>query len=77
MKPWIKNDDFRIQRRVGAGKREDAIFRNKSGRKIKYKINRRPSQMKKLSKSGKYAAKKAERAKSSVQAKGEYVFGVV
>lgn len=29
---------------LGAGKREDAIVRNKSGRKIKYKINRRPSQ---------------------------------
>ena len=37
---------------LGAGKREDAVVRNKSGRKIKYKINRRPSQMKKLSKSG-------------------------
>src|SRR5574344_784429 len=62
---------------LGAGKREDAIVRNKSGRKIKYKINRRPSQMKKLSKSGQYAAKKAERAKSSVRAKVEHVFGVV
>ena len=29
---------------LGAGNREDAIVRNKSGRKIKYKINRRPSQ---------------------------------
>ena len=28
---------------LGAGKREGAIVRNKSGRKIKYKINRRPS----------------------------------
>lgn len=37
---------------LGAGKREDAVVRNKSGRKIKYKINRRPSQMKKLSKVG-------------------------
>ena len=27
----------------GAGKREDAVVRNKSGHKIKYKINRRPS----------------------------------
>ena len=62
---------------LGAGKREDAVVRNKSGRKIKYKINRRPSQMKKLSKSGKYTAKKAERAKSSVRAKVEHVFGVV
>ena len=62
---------------LGAGKREDAIVRNKSGRKIKYKINRRPSQLKKLSKSGQYAAKKAEHAKSSVRAKVEHVFGVV
>ena len=62
---------------LGAGKHEDAVVRNKSGRKIKYKINRRPSQMKKLSKSGQYAAKKAEHAKSSVRAKVEHVFGVV
>ena len=33
--------------------------------------------MKKLSKSGQYAAKKSERAKSSVRAKVEHVFGVV
>ena len=33
--------------------------------------------MKKLSKSGQYAAKKAEHAKSSVRAKVEHVFGVV
>ena len=62
---------------LGAQKREDAIVRNKSGRKIKYKINRRPSQIKKLSRSGRYAAKKAEHAKSSVRAKVEHVFGVV
>ena len=62
---------------LGADKREDAIVRNKSGHKIKYKINRRPSQLKKLSKSGQYAAKKAEHAKSSVRAKVEHVFGVV
>ena len=62
---------------LGAGKREDAIVRNKSGHKIKYKINRRPSQVKKLSKSGQYAAKKAEHVKSSVRAKVEHVFGVV
>ena len=59
---------------LGAGKREDAIVRNKSGHKIKYKINRRPSQ---LSKSGQYAARKAEHVKSSVRAKAEHVFGVV
>ena len=62
---------------LGSGKREDAIVRNKSGRKIKYKINRRPSQLKKLSKSGQSAAKKAEHAKSSGRAKVEHVFGIV
>ena len=62
---------------ISAGKREDAVVRNKSGREIKYKINRRPSQMKKLSKSGQYAAKRAEHTKSSVRAKVEHVFGVV
>ena len=62
---------------LGAEKRGDAIIRNKAGRKIKYRINRRPSQVKKLSKSGRYAAKKAEHAKSSVRAKVEHVFGVV
>ena len=60
---------------LGAGKREDAIVRNKSGHKIKYKINRRPSQVKKLSRQ--YAARKAEHVKSSVRAKVEHVFGVV
>ena len=53
----------------GAEKRGDAIIRNKAGRKIKYRINRRSSQVKKLSKSGQYAAKKAEHTKSSVRAK--------
>lgn len=62
---------------LGADKREDAIIRNKSGQKIKYKINRRPSQIKKLSKSGQYAANKVEHAKSSVRVKVEHVFGVV
>ena len=62
---------------LGAEKRGDAISRNKAGRKIKYRINRRPSQVKKLSKSGQYGAKKAEHAKSSVRAKVEHVFGVV
>lgn len=62
---------------LGADKRDDAIIRNKSGRKIKYNINCCPSQVKKLSKSGQYAAKKAGHAKSSVRAKVEHVFGVV
>ena len=62
---------------VGAEKREDAIVRNTKGKKIRYQINRRPSQIKKLSKSGHYKAKKREHAKSSVRAKVEHVFGVV
>ena len=62
---------------LGAEKRKDAKVRNKSGKKIRYEINRRPSQMRKLSKSGQYKAKKREHAKSSVRAKVEHVFGVV
>ena len=37
---------------LGAGKREDAVVRNHKGKKIKYTINRRPSQIRKLSRSG-------------------------
>lgn len=62
---------------LGAQKRKGAIVRNKNGKKIKYKINRRPSQMKKLSKSGQYQAKKTEHKKSSVRAKVEHVFAVI
>ena len=62
---------------IGAEKREDAIVRNKKGKKIRYQINRRPSQIRKLSKSGQYKAKKREHAKSSIRAKVEHVFGVV
>ena len=62
---------------IGAEKREDAIVKNKAGKKIRYSINRRPSQLRKLSKSGQYKAKKREHAKSSARAKVEHVFGVV
>ena len=62
---------------IGAQKRPDAIKKNKSGKNIKYIINRRPSSIKKLSKSGQYAAKKRERQKSSVRFKVEHVFAVV
>ena len=62
---------------IGADKREDAKVRNNRGKKIRYEINRRPSQIKKLSKSGQYKAKKREHAKSSVRCKVEHVFGVV
>ena len=62
---------------LGADKRENAIVRNQSGKKIMYKINKRPSQISKLSKNGQYRAKKSEHQKSSVRAKVEHVFGVV
>jgi IS5 family transposase len=62
---------------IGAGKREDAVVRNKKNRKIKYLINRKPSQIKKLSPSGQYKARKKERQKSSVRSKVEHVFGIV
>ena len=62
---------------TGADKRDNAVIRNKNGKKIKYKINRKPSQIKKLSASGQRAAKKSEHKKSSVRAKVEHVFAVV
>ena len=62
---------------IGANKRPDAIKKNKQGKRIKYNINRRPSSIKKLSKSGQYKAKKRERQKSSVRNKIEHVFAVV
>mgnify|MGYP001052667420 CR=1 FL=1 len=62
---------------LGAEKREDAVIKNNNGKKIKYEINRRPSQIEKLSKSGQYKAKKSEHQKSSIRSKVEHVFGVV
>lgn len=62
---------------MGAEKREGAIVRNKACKKIKYEIIRRPSQIRKLSKSGQYKARKREHEKSSVRVKVEHVFGVV
>ena len=62
---------------LGADKRENAVVRNQSGKKIRYKINRRPSQISKLSKNEQYRAKRSEHQKSSVRAKVEHVFGVV
>ena len=62
---------------IGADKRGEALIWNNKGRKIKYKLNRKPSQIKKLSASGQYAAKKSEHKKSSIRAKVEHVFAVV
>ena len=62
---------------IGAEKRPGAITRNTKGKKIKYIICRKPSSIKKLSKSGQYKAKKREHDKSSVRCKVEHVFAVV
>lgn len=62
---------------LGAEKREDAITHNKNGKRIKYIINRRPSQSKRNSSRSKGQIKRREREKSSVRAKVEHVFGVV
>ena len=62
---------------IGAEKRQDAIIRNRQGKKIRYKQNRKPTQIKKLSASGQWKAKKAEHQKSSVRAKVEHVFAVI
>ncbi len=62
---------------LGAEKREDAVVRNKNGKKIRYKINRRPSQFKNASGRSKAQIKRREHEKSSVRAKVEHVFAVV
>lgn len=62
---------------LGAQKREDAITHNNQGKKIQYKINRRPSQYKNNSPRSKGQIKRRERENSSIRAKVEHVFGVV
>ena len=62
---------------LGAEKRDDAITRNTKGKKIKYKTNRRPSQIRKKSVRSQAQIKRREHEKSSVRAKAEHVFGVV
>jgi len=62
---------------LGAEKHEGAVVRNSQKKKVKYRINRRPSQIRKLSNSGQYAAQKAEHKKSSIRSKVEHVFAVV
>jgi len=62
---------------LGAEKREDAITHNSQGKRIRYKINRRPSQRKKNAVRSQGQIKRREREKSSVRAKIEHVFWVV
>lgn len=61
---------------LGVEKREDAVLQNKNGEKIKYKINRRPSQSRKRSARSQAQIKRREHEKSSVRAKIEHVFGI-
>jgi len=62
---------------LGAQKRDEAITKNHAGKKIRYKINRRPSQSKRASTRSKGQIKRREREKSQIRAKVEHVFGVV
>jgi IS5 family transposase len=62
---------------LGAGKREDAVTHNQKGKKIQYKINRRPSQSKNGTARSKGQIKRREREKSSVRAKVEHIFAIV
>lgn len=62
---------------IGAEKREDAVIRNQAGQKIKYKINRRPSQSKKRSVRSQGQIRRREHEKSSVRAKVEHIFAIV
>lgn len=62
---------------LGTENREDAITRNHSGKQIRYKINRRPSQMRKQSARSQAQLKRREHEKSSVRAKVEHVFAVI
>ena len=55
----------------------ETIVKNRSGKMIKYKLNRRPSQSKDNSVRSKAQIKRREREKSSVRSKVEHVFGVV
>ena len=62
---------------LGAEKRPEAVTTNKSGKRIHYKINCRPSQSKQNTNRSRAQIKRRERAKSSVRAKVEHVFAVV
>ena len=62
---------------TGAEKREDATTHNTEGKKIRYRINRRPSQSKNKPARSQAQIKRREREKSSVRAKVEHIFWVV
>ena len=62
---------------LGAEKRPEALKKNKAGKSVHYKTNRRPSQSKNNSARSQAQIKRREHEKSSVRAKVEHVFAVV
>lgn len=62
---------------LGAEKRPEALKKNKAGKSVHYKINRRPSQSKNKSARSQAQIKRHEHEKSSVRAKVEHVFAIV
>ena len=62
---------------LGAEKRPEALKKNKAGKSVHYKINRRPSQSKNKSARSQAQIKRHEHEKSSVRAEVEHVFAVV
>ena len=62
---------------LGAEKRPGALKKNKAGKSVHHKINRRPSQSKNKSARSQAQIKRREHEKSSVRAKVEHVFAVV
>ena len=62
---------------LGADKRKDSIRRNRRGRCIRYRINRRPSQIRQKPTMAQSQLMRRERKRSSIRAKVEHVFTVV
>lgn len=62
---------------LAVDKRDDVPKVNHEGKPIQFKINVRPSSIKKLSEAEQKSAKEIEHAKSSVRCKVEHVFAVV
>ena len=62
---------------VGAEKRKDAVRRNRRGKKIQYKINRKPTEIQRHSVRSQAQLRRQEHKKSSIRAKVEHMFAVV
>ena len=62
---------------LGSDNRENSVKKNSNGKKIKYKINKRPSQSKNKSVRSRAQIKRREHEKSSIRSKVEHVFAVI